>query len=178
MPFRINKKGQSSHKDAVQVLTNFFKEGFIVTYRGGTVGVFGWEDGRRKGKTRREVISNYLRRHQRGRNDTKVNETPLNYVEESGEAAILYSDIDEEVTVYELAGENKRLLRENKKIIEEIGRLKERLALERHVTGGTTFNRNQLDAVAGHIRKNAAFILIKKNRLQISNRFFFDTYIL
>jgi len=68
---------------------------------------------------------------------------------------IRYSDIDEEVTVYDLAGENKRLQKENEKLLEDFKRLKERLDLERKVTGGTTFNSNQLDAVAGHIRKLA-----------------------
>lgn len=68
---------------------------------------------------------------------------------------IRYSDIDDEVDIYEVLGENKRLQKENQKLHEDFDRLVERLKLEKQVTGGTTFNRNQLDAVAAHIRNLA-----------------------
>lgn len=63
-----------------------------------------------------------------------------------------YADIDAEVDIYEVLGENERLNKENKTIREDVERLKERLKLERQLTHGNHFNENQLDAVAGHIR--------------------------
>ena len=56
-------------------------------------------------------------------------------------------------SVYEIMGESDRLLRENKQFRAEVERLRERLAIEKKVTGGTKFNENQLGAVAGHLRK-------------------------
>lgn len=64
----------------------------------------------------------------------------------------LYSDIDAEVDIYAVLGENNRLHKENKTIREDVERLKERLKLEKQLTHGNRFNENQLDAVAGHIR--------------------------
>ena len=72
--------------------------------------------------------------------------------EQSSIRDFLYSDIDVEVDIYEVLGENKRLNKENKAIREDVDRLKERLKLERQLTHGNRFNENQLDAVAGHIR--------------------------
>lgn len=66
-----------------------------------------------------------------------------------------FSDIDAEVDIYEVLGENKRLAKENKKLREDFDRLMERLKLERQLTHGNRFNENQLDAVAGHIRNIA-----------------------
>ena len=65
---------------------------------------------------------------------------------------ILYSD-RENVSVYDLMGENKRLIKENEKFKADVERLKERLKIERQVTHGNYFNENQLNAVAGHLRK-------------------------
>jgi len=72
--------------------------------------------------------------------------------EQSNIRDFLYSDIDPEVDIYEVLGENKRLQKENKKLHEDFDRLMERLKLERQLTHGNHFNENQLDAVAGHIR--------------------------
>lgn len=52
-------------------------------------------------------------------------------------------------------GENKTLKKQNQKLSEDVDRLQERLKLEKQVTNGNTFNKKQLDAVAGHIRKLA-----------------------
>ena len=62
---------------------------------------------------------------------------------------------EKEDTVYSIMGETDRILKENEKFKAEIERLKERLALEKKVTGGKHFNENQLSAVAGHLRKLA-----------------------
>ncbi len=75
--------------------------------------------------------------------------------EQSSIRDFLYSDIDAEVDIYEVLGENKRLQKENKKLHEDFDRLMERLNLERQLTHGNHFNKNQLDAVAGHIRNIA-----------------------
>ena len=71
--------------------------------------------------------------------------------EQSSIRDFLYSDIDAEVDIYEVLGENKRLQKENKKLHEDFDRLMERLKLERQLTHGNHFNENQLNAVAGHI---------------------------
>ena len=60
---------------------------------------------------------------------------------------------EKQVSTYDLMGESDRLLRENQQFRAEIERLRERLAIEKKVTGGTKFNENQLGALAGHLRK-------------------------
>ena len=55
-------------------------------------------------------------------------------------------------TTAEILGEKARLEKENSALKADIARLRERLALERKVTGGNTFNENLLDAAARHIR--------------------------
>ena len=72
--------------------------------------------------------------------------------EQSSIRDFLYSDIDVEVDIYEVLGENERLNKENKALRADFDRLMERKKLERQLTHGNHFNENQLDAVAGHIR--------------------------
>lgn len=72
--------------------------------------------------------------------------------EQSSIRDFLYSDIDVEVDIYEVLGENKRLNKENKTLREDFDRLMERMKLEKQVTHGKHLNENQLDIVAGHIR--------------------------
>ena len=74
---------------------------------------------------------------------------------------VQFSDRDD-VNVYDLMGENQRLIKENEKIKADVERLneklkieKERLKIERQVTHGNYFNTNQINAVAGHLRKIA-----------------------
>lgn len=74
---------------------------------------------------------------------------------------IRYSDRDN-VSVYDTMGETDRLIKENTQLKEDVERLKERLKIERQVTHGNYFNKNQLDAVAGHIRKIANSTYDKK----------------
>ena len=54
------EKGESSKQDAARYVQNTFGKGRIVSYTSGNNGVYGWENGKRKGKTRRTVIKNYL----------------------------------------------------------------------------------------------------------------------
>lgn len=67
-----------------------------------------------------------------------------------GEGAIRYSDRND-VSVYEVLGENASLEKRNRKLMEDVERLTKRLKLERQITNGNTFNENQLGAVAGHL---------------------------
>ena len=69
-----------------------------------------------------------------------------------------YSDRETESVydeLYEVTDERDRLLKENNKFKEDVERLRERLKLEKQVTKGNVFNKNQLSAVAGHLRKLA-----------------------
>lgn len=70
------------------------------------------------------------------------------------EADIHYSDRDN-VSVYDLMGQNKELQKQNAKLEEDVNRLKERLKLEKQVTKGNTFNANQLRSVAKYLRNSA-----------------------
>ena len=81
-------------------------------------------------------------------------------------ADIRYSDRDN-VSVYDKMGETNRLAKENEQLKEDVERLKERLKIERQVTNGNYFNRNQLDAVAGHIRKIANSDYSKKDLVSL-----------
>lgn len=85
--------------------------------------------------------------------DIKAGSKTISFSDVFGDEA-RYSDRDN-VSVYEAMGEEKRLIAENKKLSEDVDRLRERLKLEKQVTNGNTFNKKQLDAVAGHIRKLA-----------------------
>jgi len=81
---------------------------------------------------------------------------------------IRYSDRDN-VSVYDTMGETDRLIKENTQLKEDVERLKERLALEKQITHGNYFNKNQLDAVAGHIRKLANSNYNKKDLVTLLN---------
>ena len=72
--------------------------------------------------------------------------------EQSSIRDFLYSDIDVEVDIYEVLGENERLNKENKTLRADFERLMERQKLEKQLTHGKRLNENQLDIVAGHIR--------------------------
>jgi hypothetical protein len=72
--------------------------------------------------------------------------------EQSNIRDFLYSDIDAEVDIYEVLGENERLNKENKILRADFERLMERRKLEGQLTHGKQLNENQLDIVAGHIR--------------------------
>lgn len=67
------EKGKSSKQDAVQIVRQMFGDGFVLSYNSNYDGVYGWEDGKRKGKTRESVINNYFRKQERERNNPKIN---------------------------------------------------------------------------------------------------------
>lgn len=69
------EKGKSSKQDAVRYVQNVYGKGCVITYTSGNDGVYEWEDGRRKGKTRRAVVKNYLNKHYGRRNVSQINET-------------------------------------------------------------------------------------------------------
>ena len=79
-----------------------------------------------------------------------------------GTGRMQYSDRDN-VSVYDLMGETDRLTKENVKLMEDIERLKERLAIARQVKDGNHFNENQLDSVAKYIRKIAGSTYSESN---------------
>ena len=62
-------------QDAVRTIKKIFGDGIVITHRSGNGGVYGWEDGRRKGKTRSTVVRNYLNKHYGRGNDSQINET-------------------------------------------------------------------------------------------------------
>ena len=95
------EKGKSRKQDAVQTIRQVFGDEFVISYRSGIDGVYGWENGKRKGKTRRTVISNYLKKQERIRNDKRGEETE-----------VVFSDRDNP-SVYELLGELETLRKEN-----------------------------------------------------------------
>lgn len=65
-----------------------------------------------------------------------------------------YSDRDN-VSVYDVMGENEALKKQNDILKADIEGLKERLKLEKQVTHGNVFNEKQLGAVAKHLRNIA-----------------------
>ena len=71
------------------------------------------------------------------------------------EADIHYSERDN-VSVYDLMGQNKTLQKQNAKLEEDVARLKERLKLEKQVTKGNAFNANQLRSVAKFLRNSVS----------------------
>ena len=65
----------------------------------------------------------------------------------------VYSEKDP--TIYDTMGETEALRKDYEKLKADFERAKERLALEKKITGGNVFNQNQLGAVAGHLRNIA-----------------------
>lgn len=74
------EKGKSSKQDAVRYVQNVYGKGCVITYTSGNDGVYGWEDGRRKGKTRRTVVRNYLNKQYGRGNDNKINEVKADLI--------------------------------------------------------------------------------------------------
>ncbi len=84
------EKGESAKQDALRYVKNTFGEGRVVTYTSRNNGVYGWEDRRRKGKTRRTVVKNYLNKHYGRGNDSQINETKAGL---NGSASFMPDDI-------------------------------------------------------------------------------------
>lgn len=81
------EKGESEKQDAARYVQNTFGKGCIVSYKSGNNGVYGWEDGKRKGKSRSSVIRNHLNKQLRRRNDSKSKKTQINEIAPINEAS-------------------------------------------------------------------------------------------
>lgn len=73
------ERGKSDKENEGRIIRQMFGEGFVISYHSEVDGVYEWESGKRKGKTRRTVISNYLRKQDGGRNDTESKETSIKF---------------------------------------------------------------------------------------------------
>ncbi len=69
------EKGESTKHETARIIRQMYGEGIVVSYNSRNNGVYGWEDRRRKGKTRRTVVKNYLNKHYGRGNDSQINET-------------------------------------------------------------------------------------------------------
>lgn len=81
------EKGKSSKQDEVRIINQMFGAGCIISYNSGNNGVYGWEDGKRKGKSRSTVIRNHLNKQLRRRNDSKSKKTQINEIAPINEAS-------------------------------------------------------------------------------------------
>ena len=70
--------GKLDKPEAVRVIEQVVGNGSVISYYGGNNGVYGWQDGKRKGTTRRAVIRNYLNQQHGRRNDIEGEKTRLN----------------------------------------------------------------------------------------------------
>ena len=87
---------------------------------------------------------------------TKEAETADAYIEKfAHENDIRYQDREDTPSVYDLMGENERLRKTTEILKADIENLKERLKLEKKVTGGNTFKESSLKVVADALRKKA-----------------------
>ncbi len=71
------EKGKSTKQDALRTITQVFGDGNIISYRSGNNGVYDWQNGQRKGKTRRTVVRNYLNKQYRTGNDKQIQKTKV-----------------------------------------------------------------------------------------------------
>lgn len=74
------EKGESEKQDAVRTIKQVFGDEIVIAYRSGNNGVYGWQNGKRKGKTRRTVVRNYLNKQYRTGNDKQSQETQINEI--------------------------------------------------------------------------------------------------
>lgn len=74
------EKGESEKQDAVRTIKQVFGDEIVIAYRSGVNGVYGWQNGKRKGKTRRTIIRNYLNKQYRAGNDNQSREASINEI--------------------------------------------------------------------------------------------------
>lgn len=81
------EKGKSSKQDEVQIIEQMYGDGYIISYNSGNNGVYDWQNGKRKGRTRSTVIKNHLNKQLRRRNDGTSQEAPINEIAPINEAS-------------------------------------------------------------------------------------------
>ena len=69
------EKGESSKQDAARIIRQMYGDGIVISYNSRNNGVYGWENRKRKGKTRQTVVRNYLNKLYGRGNDSQINET-------------------------------------------------------------------------------------------------------
>ena len=72
------EKGKLDKSEEVRTLKAMFGDGIIVSYKSGNDGVYDWQNGKRKGKSRSTVIRNYLNKQYRRGNDNQSKEIEIN----------------------------------------------------------------------------------------------------
>ena len=90
----------------MQVLNEVYGPGRIIRHKGGTGEVYGWEDGRRKGRTRKEVIRNYLNKQFRKGNGRVSKEAQVNGIapiKETSSEGDVFFDAQNSNTEYSLS---------------------------------------------------------------------------
>lgn len=74
------EKGKFDKSEEVRTLKAMFGDGIVVSYKSGVNGVYGWQDGKRKGKSRRTVVRNYINKQYRRGNDNQGKEFEVNNI--------------------------------------------------------------------------------------------------
>lgn len=72
------EEGKSSKQDEMQIIEQVLGNGNIISYTSRNNGVYDWQNGKRKGKTRRAVVRNHLNKQYRRGNDKQSTETQIN----------------------------------------------------------------------------------------------------
>lgn len=81
------EKGKYEKSEKVRVLKALYGDGFVVSYRSGNDGVYEWENGKRKGSTRRAVVGNYLNERYGIGNDNQSAKTRINNTSQTKKAS-------------------------------------------------------------------------------------------
>ncbi len=127
------EKGKSTKQDEVRIINQMFGAGCIISYNSRNNGVYDWQNGKRKGKTRRTVIRNHLNKQIRAGNDRASREAQINEIapvkETSSEDGVFF---DAEKTKYSLSedsvgrelSEEQQNYFKNSKAVDEKGSLK------------------------------------------------------
>ena len=68
------EEGKSTKQDEMQIIEQVLGNGNIISYTNRNNGVYDWQNGKRKGKTRRAVVRNYLNKQYGTRNDKQSTE--------------------------------------------------------------------------------------------------------
>ncbi len=74
------EQGRSDGYATAQILAKTYPDESIVTYRDGISGVYGWQNGKRKGRTRSTVVKNHLYKQYGARNDRTSRKAQINEI--------------------------------------------------------------------------------------------------